>query len=241
MLKNYLIIAFRNLWRRKGFSFLNISGLAIGMASASIILLWIQNELSYDRFHEKGDRLYQIWGNFNFGGSIQGYPVAPQLMAEALKQDYAEVEDAVRVGWGNTSLFTIGDKKLIVDGTIADPGFLTIFSFPLVNGNYASALKDPHSIVLTQKLAKRLFGDEDPLGKVLKLDNKDNFTVTAILKDLPKNTQFDFEYLISWSWHKMSRDDSLWSNASTHTYVLLKSNASLTSVNEKIKNIIRRH
>ena len=241
MIKNYFIIAFRNLWRRKGFSFLNISGLAVGMASAAIILLWIQNELSFDRFHEKGDRLYQVWVNVNFSGNLEGGPVAPQLMADALKQDYAEVEDVVRVGWGNTSLFTIGDKRLIVDGTKADPDFLTMFSFPLIEGNSESALNDPHSIVLTQKLAKKLFGDVEPIGKVIKLDNKDNFTVTAILKDLPKNTQFDFEYLIPWSWFKMSRGDSLWSNASTHTYVLLKSNASLTSVNEKISNIIKRH
>jgi putative ABC transport system permease protein len=241
MLKNYLIIAFRNLWRRRVFSFLNISGLAIGMASAAIILLWIQNELSYDRFHEKGDRLYQVWTNFNFGGSKEGYHESPQLLAEALKQDYPEVEDAVRVGHGYTFLFTIGDKKLIVDGTIVDPGFLTMFSFPLIKGNYASALKDPHSIVLTQKLAIKLFGDEDPIGKVIKLDDKDNFTVMAILKDLPKNTLFDFEYLIPWSWYKMSREDSLWNKISTPTYVLLKSSNSLNSINEKIKNIIQHH
>jgi len=242
MFKNYLKIAFRNMARSKGFTFINIAGLAIGMASAIIILLWIQNELSYDRFHEKTDRLYSAWNRSVFDDKLQCWNTTPKILGPTLKQDYPEVEATTRVNWGQTLLFSLGDKRLNVQGTMVDPDFLTMFSFPLIKGNTHTALSTVYSIVVTEKLAKKLFGNEDPMGKIVKLDNRDNFTVTGVMKDLPNNTRFNFEYLLPWSYlHVRQWDDSSWDNNSTTTYVLLKQTASLAAFNNRIKNITINH
>lgn len=242
MFKNYLKIAFRNMARSKGFTFINIAGLAIGMASAIIILLWIQNEVSYDRFHEKTDRLYTAWNRSTFDGKLQCWNTTPKILGPTLRQDYPEVEATARVNWGNSFLFSLGDKRLNVSGTMVDPDFLTMFSFPLVKGNPRTALGTVYSMVITEKLAKKLFANEDPMGKIIKLDNKDNFTVTGVMKDLPNNTRFNFEYLLPWSYMRVRKwDDSNWDNNSTQTYVLLKPMASVAAFNDRVKNITINH
>jgi len=236
MFKNYFKVAFRNLFRNKGFSIINISGLAVGMASAMLILLWIQNEMSYDQFHEKKDRIYEAWNRASFSGKLNCWNTTPKILARTLEKDFPEVEQCVRVDWGSNFLFSIGEKRLTVQGRIVDSNFLQVFTFPLLKGNPATLLNDMHSIVLTEKLAEKLFGNEDAMGKVIKIDNKDNFTVTGILKDIPTNTRFDFEYLVPWSYMRYKgNDDANWGNNSTRTYVLLKPNASLASVNVKLK------
>ena len=238
MFKNYLKVAFRNLLRNKGFSIINISGFAIGMASAVLILLWIQDELSYDRFHKNPDRLCQVWSSDELDGGIRSLVFTPQMLAPALKKDYPEVEDAARIGWSFPSLFSYQDKKLKITGTWADPSFLTMFNFPVLRGDAKTALKDPYSVVLSQRMAKKLFGDADPIGKIVKIDNSDNFTVTALLKDPPANTQFEIEYLNSSAYlQAKGYFDTDWTNISIRTFALLKSGASLTSVNKKIKDI----
>ncbi len=242
MFKNYLKIAFRNLLRNKAFSVINISGLAIGMASAILILLWIQNEVSYDQFHEKKDRIYEAWNRAEFSGKLQAWNTTPKVLARTLEKDIPEVEQAVRVNWPSDYLFSVGEKRLTVRGNAVDSNFLQVFSFPLVKGNPKAALMDMHSIVLTEKLAKKIFGEEDPMGKTIKLDNKDNFTVTGIAKDLPNNTRFNFEYLLPWSYLRYrGEDDENWGNNSTRTYVLLKPNVSLASVVPKVKVIKQRY
>ena len=242
MLKNHLKIAFRNLWKSKGFSIINISGLAIGMASAILILLWIQNEVSYDRFHDKQDRLFQAWNRGKFDNKLQCWSTTPKILGPTLKQDYPEVEKETRVNWNQNLLFAVGDKRLNVQGTMVDPDFLSMFSFPLLSGNEKTALNNVYSIVVTEKLARKLFGDEDAMGKVVRLDNKDNFTVTGVMKDLPNNTMFDFEYLLPWSYMQVTnQNDSNWGNNSTQNYVLLKQSTSIASFNAKIKNVIINH
>jgi len=236
MFKNYFKVAFRNLFRNKGFSIINISGLAVGMASAMLILLWIQNEMSYDQFHEKKDLIYEAWNRASFSGKLNCWNTTPKILSRTLEKDFPEVEQCVRVDWGSNFLFSIGEKRLTVQGRIVDSNFLQVFTFPLLKGNPATLLNDMHSIVLTEKLSEKLFGNEDAMGKVIKIDNKDNFTVTGILKDIPTNTRFDFEYLVPWSYMRYKgNDDANWGNNSTRTYVLLKPNASLASVNVKLK------
>ncbi len=242
MIRNFLKVAFRNLFRNKAFTFINIAGLAVGMASAMLILLWVQNELSYDQFHEKKDRIYEAWNRAIFSGELHSWNTTPKILARTLEKDFPEVERAVRVNWPSSYLFSIGDKRLTIKGNVVDPGFLQMFSFPLINGNPKTALKDVGSIVLTEKLAKKLFGEQDPMGKTIKLDNKDNFTVSGIVKDLPNNTRFNFEYLLSWEYLKKGGDDDeYWGNNSTRTYVLLKPNAQLASIAPKIKNLRARY
>src|SRR5450432_143204 len=152
MLKNYFKVAFRNLLRNKGFSVINILGLAIGMASAVIILLWVRNEVSYDRFHANDKRLYEVWENDLRDGGLQSGVSTPQLMGPALKKDYPEIESAARIGWNQYILFGYGEKHLKANGTWADPSFLTMFSFPLLKGNPKTALIDPYSVVITEKM-----------------------------------------------------------------------------------------
>jgi ABC-type antimicrobial peptide transport system permease subunit len=242
MLRNYLKIAFRNLLRNKAFSIINILGLAIGMASSILILLWIQNEVSYDQFHEKKERIYEAWNKAQFSGKLQCWNTTPKVLARALEKDLPEVEHAVRVNWPSNYLFSIGEKRLTVMGNIVDSNFLQVFSFPLVKGNPQLALMDMHNIVLTEKLGRKIFGNEDPMGKVIKIDNKDNFTVTGIVKDLPNNTRFNFEYLLPWAYLRSQGNDDLnWGNNSTRTYVLLKPNASFSSADSKIRKIKTRY
>ncbi|MHA4808476.1 ABC transporter permease [Flavitalea flava] len=236
MIRNFLKVAYRNLIRNKGFSAINITGLAVGMASAILIFLWIQNEVSYDQFHEKKDRIFEAWNQARIENKIWSWNNVPKILARATEHDLPEVERAVRVNHGNNFLFSIGDKRITKEGNIVDTGFFQLFSFPLIKGNPATALNDMHSIVVTESMAKSLFGNEDAMGKVVKIDNTDNFTVTGIMKDLPHNTRFTFEYLLPWSYlNYRGWGDSSWNNNSVQTYVLLKPNASLASVAPKIK------
>jgi putative ABC transport system permease protein len=242
MIQSFFKIAWRNLLRSKFFTLINISGLAIGMAATTLILLWIKNESSYDLFHEKKDRIYEVWNKDEFSGKLQCWNTTPKILARTIEKDLPEVERAVRANWNSNYLFSVGDKRLMSSGNIVDTGFLQVFSFPMIKGDAKTALNDGSSIVVTEKLAKKLFGNEDAMGKVVKIDNKDNFTITGILKDLPTNTRFNFEYLLPWDYAiRTHQDDSSWGNNSTRTYVLLKPNASFTSANEKIRKLKTRH
>ena len=242
MLKNFFKVAFRNLWKNKGFSLINITGLAIGMASAMLLLFWIYDEISYDRFHEKGDRIYEAWNRAEFSGELHCWNTTPKILARTMEHDFPEVESAVRVNWPSNYLFTVGEKKIMVQGNIVDSLFLDMFSFPLLKGNPHTALKDMHSVVVTEKLARKLFGNEDPMGKLIKIDNKETFRVTGLAKDIPGNTRFDFEYLLPWEYLRhINGDDPYWGNNSTRTYVLLKPNASLASLQQKMLTLKGRY
>lgn len=242
MLRNYFKIAFRNLVRNKAFSGINILGLAIGMAAAMLIFLWIQHEYSYDRFHANKDRIYEAWNRTNFSGSIQSWSTTPKVLASAMQRDNPEVEAVSRVNWSTGRLIKVGDKSLTAFGNVVDSTFLDIFSFPLVKGNPATALMNPSGILLTESLAEKLFGDEDPMGKTITMDVRFPVVVTGILKDLPKNTRFDFEYLMPWArLREEGNDDTYWGNNSTATYVMLKKDAKLAAVSERIKGFRKKY
>ncbi|HET9056990.1 MAG TPA: ABC transporter permease, partial [Chitinophagaceae bacterium] len=242
MIKNFFKIAWRNLFRSKGFSFINILGLAIGMASAILIMLWIQHEISYDRFHKKKDRIYEVWNKAAFDGELLCWNYTPKVLGGAMSRDIPEVERTVRVNISSNFLFSVGDKRLTARGNIVDSGFLEVFSFPLLIGNEKQVLNAPSSIVLTESFAKNLFGSAaNAMGKVVKIgnqDNKDDFTVTGVLKDIPNNTRFNFEYLLPWAYlRKTGNDDESWQNNSTRNYVLLKENANPGTAGNKLKQI----
>lgn len=242
MFKNYLKIAYRNLLRNKGFSFINILGLAIGIASSMMIFLWIEHEVTYDKFHEKKDRIYEVWNREAFSGKLQCWSTTPKVLGTVLAQEFPEVELASRADWSRSPLFTVGEKSLSIRGNIVDSTFLQIFTFPLLKGNASKVLEQPNSIVVTESFAKRFFGDEDPVGKTVQINRKDVLTITGLLKDLPENSRFDFEYLLPWSYlRQIGEDDNYWGNNSTKNYVLLKPNTSITSLQEKIKKIKSRH
>ncbi|RFZ86030.1 ABC transporter permease [Mucilaginibacter terrenus] len=242
MFKNYLKITWRNLLKSKGFTAINIAGLAVGMASAALILFWVQNEVSYDRFHDNKDRLYQMYNRSVFDGKLWCWGTTPKVMMKTLKQEYPQVEQAARTTNANF-LFTIGNKHLNLPGNFTDPDFLTMFSFPLVKGNPKTALNDMKSVVITEKTAKKLFGDEDAMGKTIKIDSVDYFTVTGVMKDLPNNTRFDFEYLMPWSYLEKTNKfvDKNWGNNSVQTWAMLKPGVTEAYANKLVKNITRSH
>src|SRR5450432_1145003 len=216
MIRNFFKIAYRNVLRNKGFSAINITGLAVGMAAAILILLWIQDELSYDNFHTNRDRIYEVWNRVPMDGKISSWNSVSAPAARALEKDVPEVERAVRVSWDSKFLMSVADKKIIKTGYIVDTGFLQMFSFPMLKGNPSTALNDMHSLILTEACAKSFFGSEEAMGKTLKIENKDNFTVTGIIKNLPNNTRFKFDYLLPWSYLTYRKeDDSSWGNNST--------------------------
>ena len=236
MLQSFLKIAWRNMIRSKGFSFINIMGLAIGMASSMLILMWIYSEVTYDNFHENRDRIYEAWNRANFSGKLQSWNTTPKILARTVEKDLPEVEQAARVDWNSNFLFSIGDKRITESGNIVDSNFLQIFTFPLLRGEPATVLKEHNSIVLTRSFSKTLFGEEDPMGQTVKIDNNQDFKVTGILDELPKNTRFNFKYLVPWSYKRaLGDDDNYWGNNSTRTYVMLRPNASIVTANEKMK------
>ena len=243
MLRNFFKVTVRNLWRNKSFSAINILGLAIGMASALLIGLWINNELSYDRFYDKADRIYRLYSREEINGQVSAWPRVSSQLATELKANYGEVEDAVRFRIVYF-LLTQGVEKFNPDGAFADSTFLQVFNFPLLKGDPKTALSDNEGIVLTEHLAKSLFGSENPMGKTVRIEDKDNFKVTGILKDLPENTGFTFQYLVPWSyvtrlgWDKMGGS---WNFTNGFTYVLLKPGASQPAFDAKIRDIVKRH
>jgi putative ABC transport system permease protein len=241
MLKNFLKIALRSLWRSKDFSAINILGLAIGMAAAMLIGLWVQNEVSYDRFYTKTDRIYRLFTRDTYGGNLQVWPRTSNQMAADLKNNYAEVEEAARFRYVYF-LVTHDDKHFNPGGAFADSGFLKIFSLPLLQGDPATALSGNQNIVLTARLAKSLFGAEDPMGKIVRIDSTDIFRVSGVLQDLPVNTEFAFQYLLPWSYiEKLKWDSPNWSNTTTPTYVLLKPGADEAAFDRKIRFITAKH
>ena len=240
MIRNYLKIAWRNLIRNKGFSAINISGLAVGMASAILILLWIYNEVSYDRFHKNKGYLYAAWNRGTFDGKLQCWDNTPKILAPTLKQEFPEIAEVSRQ-YSRWYVTRVGEKKVSSKALVTDPSFLSMFSFPLSQGNAKTVLNNVYSIVITEKMAKKMFGATDVINKVITID-KDNFTVTGILKDLPTNSSIDFEYILPWAYLvKSGGDDNYWGNNSVQTFVQLKPNTSEAFANAKIKDITKRH
>jgi predicted permease len=241
MIKSYFKVACRNLLRNKAFATINILGLAIGMASALLILLWVQNEFSLDASYPKGDRIYVMYNRDKFDGEMHAWNSTPKIMAPTLKREVPEVEDAVRVT-PTGFLLSTGDKRLNLRGAFADSGFIKMFDFPLLKGNADKALAGSNNIVLTEQLAKKLFGNEDAMGKMILLDSNANFIVTGVLKKLANTTSFEFEYLLPWSYMKrLGWDDEHWGNNSVRTYALLKPNTAAASFNAKVKDVTRSH
>jgi ABC-type antimicrobial peptide transport system permease subunit len=233
MFSNYFKIAWRNLFKNKVHSLINMTGLALGMAAATLLLLNIQHGLSIDQFHEKKANLYLAYNKAFINGSIACYDATAAPLAAALK-NYPEVKNVARLAGANM-LFRYADKKIAANGNFTDPAFLSMFSFPLISGNVQTALAGPNDIVLTQQLATKLFGSEDPINKVITTPTGNTFTVTGVLRDLPANTQFNFECLMSWT---LFHSPSSWKNQDVVTYAELVPGANIDAVNGKIANII---
>ncbi|WP_266368351.1 ABC transporter permease [Tellurirhabdus rosea] len=222
MLTNYLKIAWRNLVRNKAFSAINIAGLSLGMATCLLILLFVQQELSYDRFHQKADRIVRVVFKASMnGGKIREASVMPPV-AQTLKADYPEVLGATRLREAGLPIVTYKDKSFKETGVaFADSNVFDVFTLPLLAGNARTALSQPNTVVISRKTAEKYFGKEDPLGKVLTLrDWKAPFTVTGVMENLPAQSHFHFDLLLSMAGERDAQSGS-WMTSGYYTYLLL--------------------
>jgi len=243
MLKNYFKTAWRNTIRGRGYSALNIFGLATGMAVALIIGLWVYNQYSYDKFLPGYKQLYQVRRNFYGNGDTLTYGGASLKLTDVLRNQVPEIESVAETDGGGLHGLKVADKKLYMKGNVVAGDFLAMFQFNLLKGNAKNVLKDPYSIVLTERTAKALFGNEDALNKTVRYDNKNDLKVTGVLKDIPANSTLQFDFLVPFSylestdsWVKLARSAGFgWTNFIT--YVKLKPGITHANVAPKIKDI----
>lgn len=242
MLKNYLLISFRNLQKHFSYSLINIFGLGLGLATCLLLVTWIRHELSYDTFHEKADRIYRASLEYSFGGQVAKASVSPNALLPAMLS-LPETETGVRVYNASAqNAFTIRYKDNLFqesDFYAADSTFFQVFSFPIVKGNPAKALTQPYSVIVTESMAKKYFGDEDPMGKVLRINNTQDYVVTGVMKDLPSNSLLQFNFLCSFNSVKGGRTPPIWWSANFQTFVVLQPNASLPSLVDKTNAIVK--
>ncbi|WPU91076.1 FtsX-like permease family protein [Mucilaginibacter sabulilitoris] len=244
MIKNYFKIAWRSLVKNKLYSAINIGGLGVGMAVSFMLLIYVYNEFAFDGFHQKKDRIYKVLRNQPANGEIYTGDATPVPAAPAIIKDYPEVETAVRATWGYDQLFNYNNKPLKFNLMAADESFLDMFTFDFVKGNKHDAFKDLASVIMTESAVKALFGDTDPIGKMVKLNGKDLVKVTAVIKDMPENSTFRSKAIISWKFNESVQPwlkTSGWGNYSFATYVLLKPGANVDKLNREMKKLITRY
>jgi putative ABC transport system permease protein len=239
MIKNDLKFAWRTLLRQKGYSFINIAGLGLGLVGFILIGLWVADELSFDRFHANKDRIFRV---LNKVGSGELIPSPSYALAPALKEEYPEVEEASRVWPYAGSYIRTGDRTFEGDRIcLADPGFFRMFTFPFLHGDPKRALADKSSIVLTAGAAKKYFGQADPLGRVLYLDQYGaDFTVTGVIADVPSNSHIQFDLVARVEWLGEDRL-ARWDEWTGPVYVLLRPGVDAAAFTAKIADIYKRH
>jgi putative ABC transport system permease protein len=246
MIKNYLKIAWRNLIKNKVSSLINIGGLAVGMAVVMLIGLWIYDELSFDKYHKNHGRIAEVIQNVTNNGEVQTWFSTPYPLGDVLKKSYSsDFKFVVRSVGAGDHIVTLGDKKLSQSGNFLDSDAPEMFSLKMLKGNW-SALKDPSSVIISAAMAKAYFGDSDPMGKVLKIDNQMNVKVTGVYDDLPKNTTFSgTAFIATWNLfattNQFDKMNEPWRPNFVSLYVQLTDNADIDKVSLKIRDEKLRH
>lgn len=244
MIRNYLLVAFRSIFRNKLFSTVNILGLAFGMCSTLLIFLWVNDELNVDAFHPQVDRLYQVMENQTYtDGRMYTFTSTPGPMAPWIKEKYPEIERASRFTWPVNNLLKHEDKAFYEAGRFVDPDFLLMFGFPLKEGDIRTALKEKNAIIITEKLARKYFGNEEALGKLITVNEKATHVVSGVMRALPKNSSIQFDYLISfetfWDENKSWLDE--WDNNNINTFIKLKAGVDVPGFRKKFAREIDGH
>jgi len=234
MIKNYFVIAWRHLKSKKFYSLINILGLAVGIFCCILIFLYVQDELSYDQFNKKSDRIYRIASNIKFGGHDFHLATGPAPMAFTLKQQYPEVKQAVRFRDRGSYMVKYQDQVYKEDNVVfADSTLFNVFTFHFVQGNPQTALKRPNSVVITRETAVKYFGTDKAIGKTLRFDNRSDMEVTGVIEKLPHNSHFHFSMYLSMSSLKESREDN-WVSNNFNTYILLAQDANPDQFEKKM-------
>jgi hypothetical protein len=238
MLKNYFKTAIRILFRHKGYSCLNIMGLAVGLAVCILIFLWVQDELSYDRFHTNADRIYRVIEHEELSsGEILSYSQQGPALAPILTAEFPEILESVRFRMMRDRLVQFEDLQFYERGfAFADPAILTMFTFPLKMGDAASVLEDPSSIVISENVAKKYFDGDVPLGKILRVDNHTDFIISGVFENIPSNSHIQFDFLAGFeSIENFGQPIAGWDSFYLDTYVLLAEMVDPQIVNKKSK------
>ncbi|MGE0588957.1 MAG: ABC transporter permease [Cyclobacteriaceae bacterium] len=237
MIKNYFLTTLRNLQKHFSYSLINIFGLGLGIAISLLLALWIRHEVSFDRFHTNADRIFRVSMNMSFGGRSAQMSVSPTALLPALQKNFAEVETGVRIyNPASFNPFIVKkDDNFFQEGKFyfADSTFFDVFSYPLVKGNPKTVLTQPRSVVLTESMAKKYFGNEDPVGQTLLINGQNDYTVTGIVQDAGNNSYLQFDFIGSFSSLRQAQEDGVWWSANYLTYVLLTPGADLSSLEEK--------
>ncbi|MGZ3874827.1 MAG: ABC transporter permease [Mucilaginibacter sp.] len=240
MIKNYIKVAWRNLVRNKAHTFINMAGLSVGLACSLLILLWVQNEQQVDAFHKNGAHLYSVYERQYFDHKVTAQYYTPGVLAAEMKRVIPEVAYATNAVFYEQHTFKAGDKVLKIKGGSADADFFKMFSFPLVAGNEQNALNTASGIALSERMAGDFFGSSrQAMGKTIRVDNRKDFVITAVFKDVGSNSSINFDYLINWAsflqdnpWAKE------WGNNTPYTYIQLRSDANAAVVDKKITHFL---
>lgn len=244
MFQNYFKIALRHLIKNKGYAFINISGLAIGMAVALLIGLWLWDELTYNRYHTNYDRIAQVWQHQVFNGVKTSQTANPYVMAEEIRSNFGDdFKYVLQSTWNFSRILTHGDKKFNKSGMYWEPGVLDMLSIRLLKGDAASALKDPYSILLSESVAQVFFDDADPMGQTLRVNNRNDVKVTGVYEDLPYSSRFrEMSFIMPWElylieneWIKTMNDP--WGSNFTQTWAQIADHADMDVVSSKIINV----
>ncbi|HYF67765.1 MAG TPA: ABC transporter permease [Ohtaekwangia sp.] len=248
MIRNYLKVAMRNLLRQKGFSFINIFGLALGISCAALIGMWVNDEVNYDRFHDGYNRIYRLTATLpemNVRAAVSSAPIAP-----ALKAELPEIEEAVRITGIQQALIQVGDIKFEEKGVVfADSNFFSMFSFPFIKGDNEQALQNPEGIVVTERIAMKYFGTTDVLERTIRKDNNEDFTITGVIANIPENSHLKFDFVQPLSFYAKTNNDfknNVWDNFNYYTYVKVHKSAddpdgSIANLEKKIGAIYRKN
>lgn len=243
MLKNFLKITVRNLFKNKLYSAINILGLSIGIVCSILIWLWVADEVSFDKFLPKYKKLHQVWVHATFDSKINTWQSIPLPTYEAIKTAHSSVVNSTVTGWGGSKLLTVDDTRLVKQGYYVSEEFLEMFEYPLIIGDASTVLDDPYSIVISESLAKTFFKNEDPIGKIIRLEDQANLKVSGVLKDVPENSSFEFEYLVPWKQREILnewvvRNKTNWGNYSFQVFVELNDDQAQGAVDEAIATML---
>ncbi len=237
MFRNYFTIAIRNLGKHKFFGIINVTGLSLGIACTLLITLFVIDELGYDRFNTKADRIYRLISHIKFGGNDARYAVCPAPLARTIREEIPEIEDATRFrSWGTFLVKKDKENYKEYNAIWADPGVFSIFSIPLLKGNINSVLKEPNTMVISESAARKYFGNSDPLNQTLVLNGDMLFTVTGIYKDIPRRSHFHFDMMLAMSGLEEGQNNE-WLSNNFQTYYLVREGADASSIQKKINDL----
>lgn len=238
-------VLFRSLWKNRTFSFLNIFGLAIGITCAALIFLWVEDEVTFNHNFAKRDHLYHVMENQKSDAGISTGGSTPGPLAASLKAEVPGVVNSGRLSWAMDELAVIGDKSIKENGMYADPSILTMYTLPFIYGNAATALNTPQSVVISESMAKKFFGNDNPVGKTINMNAKGAYsvdglyTVTGVFVDLPANSTYKFQWLSPYTtWENANDWLKPWTNNLTETIVELSPQADVAAVNAKLKTFL---